>query len=127
MDLITSDNRIVIDVGSTNDMESFYLTARRGMGRDVQGVRLALAFLQSGACKSKDAMETARQLNLVRDRLASIPPIDAVINSESLADLSPVATSCANLFMTADGMDLTAELVRMLVYAGAVGVDIRVA
>lgn len=127
MDLVTSDNRIVIDVGSVNDMKSFYLTAKQGMEKDAQGVRLALAFLQSGTCKSKDAMETARQLNLIRDRLATIPPTDAAIDSKSLADLSPVVTSCANLFMTADGMDLPAELVRMLVYAGVVGVDIRVA
>jgi hypothetical protein len=127
MDLITSDNRIVIDVGSADNMKSLYLTVKERAVADYQSMRLALAFLKTGACKSKNALETARQLNLVRDRLATIPPSDAVTCGDSLGDFSSVVTSCANLYMTADGMDLPAELIRMLVYAGIVGVDIDVA
>lgn len=69
----------------------------------------------------------------MRDGLASVSPQDALqtLNSlnppEWISDISPVITSCANLYTTADGGDLLYEIVSILVYASIVKVDVTTA
>lgn len=134
MDLITSDNRFVLDVGDSDNFRSLYSTATFHVGRDNKSVSLALRFLESGSCTSEDAERTAREINLIRDALSIVKPEDAISDIDSprvkpdfVDDLSPVVTSCANMYYSADGKDLLAELVQMLVYAGIAGASISIA
>ena len=85
---------------------------------------MAFDFLQSGKCEGKNGYEVAGQINLIRDALAQVSPDKAVYdidNPKLLApwkdNLSPVVTSRANMFTTADGQDLLFEIVSILCYA----------
>ena len=66
----------------------------------------------------------AEQINQLRDELSQFPPEKAIydIDNPKLpapwdGKLSPVVTSCANIFTTADGQDLLYEIVSILCYA----------
>ena len=81
-------------------------------GRKKKDIALALEFIEKGKCDGKDGYEIARQFNLIRDEFAKISPDKLVydINNKDkkapwTGKLSPVITSCANLYTTADGFD----------------------
>lgn len=93
--------------------------------------KLAIDFLKLGTCDSSKGYDVARQINLIRDELSKYSPEKAVYdidNPQKVAPwygkLSPVVTSCANIFTTADGQDLLFELVSILCYAQVVRTDI---
>ncbi|WP_169304480.1 Imm70 family immunity protein [Slackia heliotrinireducens] len=79
----------------------------------------------------KDALETARQINLIRDGLSQVLPSDAIydINNPETptpwaGNISPIVTSCGNLYLTSDGKDLLFELVSILTYCAYVGTSV---
>lgn len=125
MKLITSDRKRVVDIGSSADWISVYSTAELRLGHQKKKIPLALAFMKTGKCDAKDGIETARQINLMRDEFAKLSPDKVVYDIDNpkqavpwADDLSPVITSCANLFTTADGKDMLFEVVSILTYAG---------
>ncbi len=131
MILQSSDGRRSLDVGSGELTRSILSTVEIRLERLSSSVPLAIAFLKSGACSTDDAQETARQVNLVRDALAQVPPELAVYDQTDLSKqapwsgkLSPVITSCGNLYITADGKDFLFELVSILAYASVLGVSV---
>ncbi len=80
--------------------------------------------METGRCKWEDGYNVARQINLVRDELSQFSPDKAVYDLDNPKEaapwsgrLSPVITSCANMFTTADGKDLLYEIVKILSYA----------
>lgn len=124
MVIISEDNKKFVDVGKSDILYALFSTAdaRLGMGR--RKVSLGLAFLETGNCEVKDALETARQLNLIRDELSKFSPDKMVYSKKDPKkaapwgkSISPIITSCSNYFTTADGKDLLSELVGLLVYA----------
>lgn len=122
MIILSSDSKRIVNVGAKDIMFSLYSTIVLRV--DGTGIEKAIGFLQSGECNSADALECARQFNLVRDRLSQILPENSVYDMRHpenkapwLGNLSPTITSCANMFITADGKDLLFELVSILTYS----------
>lgn len=129
--LQSADGNRTLDTGNGELAHSIYSTAFVRTQYLLPQVTLAIQFLQLSSCPADAALETARQLNLIRDAFAQIPPEEAVFDWQDISrqapwsgNLSPVITSCANLYTTADGQDLLFEMVSILVYASVAGVDV---
>lgn len=132
MTIKTINNEKTVQVGSSAVFYSLYSTVKVLLKRYEKQISLGEAFLQTGKCSHINALETARQINLIRDQLSRYSPDKAVWNmlDKSLTppwkdNLSPVITSCANLYTTADGKDLLFELVAILTYSAYNKVDIE--
>lgn len=134
MTIITSDGKRSVDIGTNDIWNSIYFTAADAFGMQKSKIKRAVEFMERGLCAGEDAIETARQFNLIRDRFASIPPEKLIYDIRDKkkkapwdGNISPVVTSCANLFTTADGKDLLHEVVSILTYAYYSGVDVTMA
>ena len=131
MNLITTDEKKFVDIGNVDIWRCLYSTVAVRLKDYVHTVPNAFIFLKNGRCTFADAMKTAREINMIRDRLATIAPDDAVFDIDNPAlempwknNLSPVITSCNTMFTTSDGKDLLYEMVSILTYAGIKKVDI---
>ena len=129
--LQSSDGRRTLDVGDGYLTWSVLSTVDTHLTYLASSVPLAVSFLKTGICSADNAQEAARQINLIRDALTQVPPELAVYDQSDLSKqapwlgrLSPVITSCGNLYITPDGKDLLFELVSILSYASILGVDI---
>ena len=130
MTIKTINNEKTVQVGSSAVFYSLYSTVKVLLKRYEKQLSLGEAFLKSGNCSYINAI--ARQINLIRDQLSRFSPDKAVWNmlDKTLTppwknNLSPVITSCANLYTTADGKDLLFELVAILTYSDYKKLDIR--
>ena len=110
MRLVTKDGKRSGDIGGSDIWTSVYSTAVESFGFKKRNVSLALKFMETGKCDGKDGYEVARQFNLIRDEFAAVPPETAVYDIYDRktkapwdGKISPVITSCANLYTTADG------------------------
>jgi hypothetical protein len=132
MMLSSSDRKRFVDLGTSDILFSVYSTAATLLQDYSEDISLGLRFLEKGVCESKEGYRTARQINLIRDGLARFSPDQAVYDRNDpqktapWKSLSPVITSCANLFTTADGKDLLYELVSILCYAEICEVSVSV-
>lgn len=131
MIIMSSDGKRYVDVGSEGIWYSVLSTAETRLAPMKKDIRLALDFLNTGKCSAKNAHETARQFNLIRDAFSQIDPLNAVYNKDkpSMAapwsnNLSGIVTSCGNLYTTSDGKDLLYEVVCILTYAHYKKVDV---
>ena len=131
MTIYTADNEKSVLVGSSTILFSLYSTVKVLLKRYEKQIQSGESFLLSGNCKYKDAIDTARQINLIRDYLSRFSYDKAVWDYRDKTlpvpwknNLSPVITSCSNLYTTSDGNDLLSELVSMLTYAGYKEVDV---
>ena len=120
----SSDNQRSVDVGLSSNLFALYSTIVVNLGSKEKEISMAVATLKNGNCDSKDCLLAARQFNLIRDYLSAVSPDKAVFDLTDLKkkgpwvdNLSPVVTSCANLFLTKDGDDLLFEIVSVLTYA----------
>lgn len=132
MRLISGDGEKTVNIGSGDIWKAVYSTVVSCVGKRRKKYPLAFNFLESGQCSGSLGYDVARQINQIRDELSQFPPEKAVydIDNPRIAApwegrLSPVITSCANLFTTADGEDLLYELVRILCYAKVTKTDIK--
>lgn len=127
MTIYTSDLNKSVDVGTGSFWFCMYSTAMVKLTAEVRGnLPLALAFLDSGECSAKNAKMTAVQMGMLRNYFAAIPPEDAVYDMHNprrkvpwKQNISPNITSCANLFKTANGLDLFTEVIGLLNWAAA--------
>ena len=133
MIISSSDNERIVDIGSSDIWISLCSTVFVRLDKNIKKYPLAVEFLRIGTYEGKNAYEVARQINLIRDDLSQIPPDKAVYDMSNLKaeapwknNLSPVITSCANYFTTADGKDLLFELVSILCYAAVKDVSVSV-
>lgn len=124
MIIISEDQKRIIDIGEEDIWKAVYSTIISCIGYNKNKYPLVFDFIKNGKCYGENGYETARQFNLIRDELSRFPPEKAVydIDNPSIEapwkeNLSPVITSCANLFTTEDGKDLLYELVSILTYA----------
>ena len=120
----TTDNKRYVDVGKSDSMYSLYSTISMLVLPNNQEICKAVDFIKEGKCTCDNALDTAREMNRVRDLLSQIPPTDVIYDMQDLSkkapwsdNISPVVTSCGNLFLTADGKDLLFELVSLLTYS----------
>lgn len=128
MVIMSSDNKRYVDVGTGDILYSVYSTVYVRLHGFRKKVPLAMEFIEEGKCDCGDAEQTARQFNMIRDELSHVPPDQAVYNLHDLSEkapwegrLSPVITSCANLYTTEDGKDLLFEIVSILCYISVAG------
>ena len=133
MTVYSSDNNRYVEIGSYDIWKAVRSTITVRLGSYTKRVPLAMAFLNTGVCDYAEAMDTARQFNLIRDELSKYPPEKAVYDMDDpkkkapwVDNISPVITSCGNLFTTADGKDLFFELVSILVYAAMVQTSVSI-
>ena len=131
MVITTSNEKRFVDVGSESIWKSVLSTVEIRLNYMIKEIPFALKFLNTGTCNSKDAFETARQFNLIRDALSQIPPREAIYDKDNMSlqatwieNLSGIVTSCGNLYTTSDGKDLLYEVVAILTYAHYLKVDI---
>lgn len=124
MTIVSADTVRTIDVGTHDILMSVYSTVVIKLESIHDEIPEALGFLKTGTCSCVDSLKCARQMNLIRDGLSQIKPQDAVYNLNDLSvkapwsdKLSPVVTSCANMFTTTDGKDLLYEMVSLLTYS----------
>lgn len=132
MEIVTSDGKRFFDAGSAEDWKSLHSTVRVLLSDYKENIPLVFDFFEKGRCEGAVAQETARQFNLVRDALSKFAPKEAVYDYESPQDpipwidsISPIVTSCANLYTTAEGQDLLFELVSILTYASIKKVSVE--
>lgn len=123
MRLYSSNGKKSVDIGSEEDWLSIYSTAVESFGIGKRKIAKALKFMENGQCSGEDGYEVAKQFNLIRDAFAKIPPDKAIADIRDkkkkiswIDDLSPVVTSCANMYTTPDGKDLLFEIVSVLCY-----------
>jgi len=123
MTIISEDDKIYVDVGSYEIWNCLYSTIITRLPHMKNKISLALSFLESRTCLSNDCIETAKEMNLIRDALSQISPSEVVYDYKNptqkapwLNKISPIITSCGNLFTTADGKDLIFELNTVLCY-----------
>lgn len=133
MRLITSDSKRVVDVGGGDIWFSVYSTIEIRLKSFKNQIPEIIHFFKTGKCSTESALETARQFNLLRDELSKYTPDKAVYNMNNLSekppwenDLSPVVTSCGNLYTTADGKDLLFEIVSILTYPFYAKVSLKI-
>ena len=133
MILRTVDGKRMVDIGSYGIWYSVYSTADVRLSPMKKTISLAMSFLKDGKCSYKDAYETARQINLIRDAFSQVSPANAVYNKDDISELAPwadnlsgIVTSCGNLYTTADGKDLLYELVCILTFAHYKKVDVTI-
>ncbi len=131
MVIYSEDHKRQIDVGTSDTIHAVYSTIIVLLEDKIDGITQALNFIRTGNCVPKKGYETARQINLIRDALSAYSPDKAVYDYMNLKkqapwaeNLSPVITSCANLFTTADGKDLLFEMISILCYAEICNVSV---
>ncbi len=134
MTIMLSNGERTVDIGSGAVLFSVLSTVKIKLNSILDSVPHALHFLESGECIFEDALITAREINLIRDQLSCLSPNDAVYDMNNLSvkapwknNISPVVTSCANLYTTADGKDLLFEIVNLLVYSSTTFQNVIVA
>ncbi len=123
MELFTEDERRNVNIGNSEIWHSVYSTLMVRTGEFIRKVPYAVEFFKSAGCSPEHCLETARQINLVRDKLSNFPPEEVVYDMNDRGkrapwegNISPVVTSCANFYTTADGKDLLFEVVSILTY-----------
>lgn len=128
----TSDKKRAVDIGKDEIWHSLYSTVIVRLKNNTNLFPCGVKFLETAFCKAEEAEITARQINMIRDSLSQFPPSEAIYdyNNPGLKApwanaISPVITSCANLYTTADGRDLLFEIVSILCYASVKGVDVQ--
>lgn len=133
MRLISKDGKKTVSVGGGDIWKALYSTVVSCIGKRRKKYPLAFDFLETGECRGNQGYETAKQINLIRDALSKYAPDKAVYDIDNpqleapwSGKLSPVVTSCANMFTTADGQDLLFEIVSILCYAQVAKTDIFV-
>ena len=133
MRIVSSDGKRIVDIGCSDIWNSIYATAVDAFGLGKHKVSKALKFMKDGSCSGEEGYEIARQFNLIRDKFAGIDPDKAVYDIKDKkktapwkGKISPVITSCANLYTTADGKDLLFEVVSILIYAQIAKITVKI-
>lgn len=131
MRLVSSDGKKSVNIGNSDIWFSVYSTAIDVFGNKKKKIELALMFMESGKCEGADGYTVARQFNMIRDEFSKVAPEKAVydINDKRkkapwTGKISPVITSCGNLYTTSDGDDLFSEVVGILSYAQIMNVNV---
>lgn len=134
MNIISSDAKRSISLGGSDTWQTLCSTVRYHLANSEEQLLHVFAFIDGGHSDCQNCLSTAREFNLVRDRLSQIEPGQIIYDYKNPEkqppwgdNISPVITSCANYLTTGDGDDLLAEIVKILTYAAfaKVSVDVK--
>lgn len=124
MIITTASSDRTVQVGKSSYLFCFYSTIQSYIGIHHAETANALSFLKNGQLDYGHCIQTARELNKIRDILSTISPdkvvwdiSDSKKNPPWGNNISPVITSLGNYFITADGKDFFFELISLLQYA----------
>lgn len=133
MIITTKSNDRVVEIGSPSYLFCFYSTIKSHISSTSSETAKALSFLKEGKLSSESCIQTARELNKIRDTLSGIAPNKVVWDITDPrksppwgTNISPVITSLGNYFITADGKDFFFELIALLQHAAESKQDVRV-
>ena len=133
MTIITSDEKMTVDIGGADIWNSLKSTVETRLGSLKSDISKAVNFLNTGKCNAKNGLETARQFNIIRDEFAKLSVEEIVYDANDPEmevpwknNISPTITSCANFYTTSDGKDLLCEIVSILCYAQSNNVSIEI-
>lgn len=133
MNITSSDAKQSISLGGSDTWQTLCSTILYHLAYYEKQIPHVFAFIKEGHSNSQDCLSTAREFNLVRDRLSQIEPEQIIYDYNEPEKqppwgdkISPVITSCANYLTTGDGDDLLAEIVKILTYAAYVKASVDV-
>lgn len=131
MTIMSEDGQTYTDVGTSEMWNTLYSTVTTKLTGIKANISLALRFLETGTCQAENCIETAKELNLIRDKLSQLPVSELVYDYKKptkkvpwMRNISPIVTSCGNFFTTADGKDLIFELNSVLCYASVMNISV---
>lgn len=123
MRIYSSDGEKIIQINSSVWLAAIS-TVANCLGRKIKDMPEAKHFFETFESDPKNGYIIAREINLIRDELSRFSPDKAIADIKNKKEklpwgdnISPVITSCANLFTTDDGKDLFYELVCIFVYS----------
>ncbi len=123
MTIISEDEKKIINVGAYDIWFSMYSTIMINCVSIKDQITKAMLFMDEKYCNYNDCLDVARQFNLIRDELSKYSPEEAVYDMNFIdkkapweGRLSPIITSCANMFSSSDGEDLLGEIVSICSY-----------
>ena len=132
MEIISADEKRYVDVGNSDIWNCFYSTVITKLKELSDDIPLALLFLKNKECEPENCIETARQMDLIRDNLSKLSINELVYDYNKpkkkapwQGNLSPIITSCGNFFTTADGKDLIFEINTVLCYCGIKKMNVK--
>lgn len=124
MEIITSDYRKNIEIGSGDMLDSITATMKAYYPEENKNFLQLFTFFETGSASSEDVTELNNELKVVTSCLKKIPPEKAVYGPESKKRQAPwkngiadTVTSCADLFFTSDGKNLLQELNNIFKYS----------
>lgn len=134
MRLTTSNYTKTVDVGTGTIWYSLFSTIMLYVPEEVKNtVPDAIDFLKEGACSYVTASAISKQMRIIKDSLKNVDANKAILDfkhSEHPAPwkghISKDVTSCADLYLTADGKNLIDEVVKLLEFADETKVAIEV-
>lgn len=132
MTIVSSDGKMFVEIGSSTAFFSLLSTVSTRLKSYSKHIPLALKFMADGFCAAEDCFETARQFNLIRDKLTEVP-VDKIVydmNNPKLEapwknNISGIVTSCGNFYTTSEGKDMLVEIVSILTYGAYAKVSIE--
>lgn len=129
--ILSSDNNVIVDVGTNDYLFSLYSTIIVRAKTDLSEAIDAVHFLENGKCSSNNCIEVGKQFKIIREKLSKIDVNLFVYDYKHPEKVAPWEGSissdvhnCAELFMTVDGKNLIEEIIAVLEYAGKTGVDV---
>ena len=124
MIVISSDDKMLIDVGTNDILFSLNSTISCRLEAIKNRINKAIDFLEEGACSYENAREVANQFILIKEELSKLSPDKVIYNLRFLekrgpweGNLSEGVKSIADLYTTANGMKLLDEMIKILIYA----------
>ena len=133
MNIVSSDAKREIPLGGADTWQTLCSTIHYHLSVFSGQIPLVFAFLEKRHCASRECLSTAREFNVVRDRLSQLEPSQIIYDSGNPEkqppwgnNISPVITSCANYLTSGNGDDLLAEIVKILIYGAYAKADIDV-
>ena len=123
MDIMSSDGKIIIDVGTYKNWNALYSTAWTLLKKDRKQYKATFSFLKSGECEADKIGTVLNEISAIKNELKKIDASKAVYNYKKVSEKGPWENnednklkSCADLFVTSEGDNLLNELLALLVY-----------
>ena len=124
MIIFSSDDKMLIDVGTNDIIPSLYFTIKYRLEDIDNQISKAIKFLEERTCSFEDAREVANEVILIKEALSNLSPDKVIYDIRSLekkgpwkGNLSKEVKSIADLYTTANGIKLLDEMIKILIYA----------
>jgi 2,3-bisphosphoglycerate-dependent phosphoglycerate mutase len=120
MTVAFKQENVITEIGHYGVMHSWFSTVATRLEGSKWGARFPIVMLHlyQGHLENAKGQQALMELNAIADALSKLPPSELVWDAESPSQPPPAehqrnpnATSLANYFLTANGLDLTQEFI----------------